>query len=191
MAVESYSSENDFAFLLRKYSDNPPNVIFCPEDYVPAAKLANAAYKIGLNNTYILGTDAWDGLLTYVYNRGAMKNVYYSAPFSFDDQDENVARFVRKYLDSFAQVPLSGSATAYTCVYILSEAIKKSGNTDKTSIVSAIKTNEFDVITGRIKFDEDNNPRTNVYVLQIKGGVYSTFQKLSLPGGANAAKISD
>ena len=180
MALEPYSSENDFAFLLSKYAANPPNVIFCPDDYVPAAKLVNAAYNIGFANTRILGSDAWDGILSYVYNRSAMKNVYYSAPFSFDDNDEDVARFVRKYLDAFAQVPLSTSATSYTCVYILSEAIKKAGNTDKDAIVSAIKKNELDVITGRIKFDEDNNPRTNVYVIQIKGGVYSTFQKLSL-----------
>jgi len=75
---------------------------------------------------------------------------------------------------------LSGSATAYTCVYILAEAINKAGNTDKDDIVSAIRANEFDVITGRIKFDENNNPRTNVYVIQIEGGIYSTYEKLSM-----------
>jgi branched-chain amino acid transport system substrate-binding protein len=77
-------------------------------------------------------------------------------------------------------MPLSGSAAAYTCVYILSEAINKAGNTDKNDIVSAIKANEFDIMTGRIKYDENNNPRVNVYVIQIKGGEYSTYEKVSL-----------
>jgi branched-chain amino acid transport system substrate-binding protein len=180
MAVESYSSENAFAFILSKYAANPPHVIFCPEDYLPAAKLVNTAHKIGFTKTYILGSDAWDGILAYVYHPGAMKNVYYSAPFSFDDRDADVARFVKKYFNSFSQMPLSGSATAYTCIYILAEAIKKAGNTNWADIISAIKATEMDVITGHIKFDENNNPRTNVYVIQIKNGIYSTYEKLRL-----------
>jgi branched-chain amino acid transport system substrate-binding protein len=76
-------------------------------------------------------------------------------------------------------MPLSGSAGAYTCVYILSQAIKKAGTTDKNDIISAIRANELDLITGRIKYDDNNNPRTNVYVIQTKGGEYSTYERLS------------
>jgi len=180
MAVEPYSTWNDFSGILRKYVNNPPDVIFCPEDYVPAAKLANTAYETGLVNTPILGSDAWDGLLAYIYNPDTMKNVYYSAPFSFDDQDANVVQFVRKYFDCFSQMPLSGSATAYTCVYILSEAIKIAGGVDKDALISAIKENQLDSITGHIRFDENNNPHTNVYIIHLKGGEYSTYEKLRL-----------
>jgi len=180
MAAEPYSTWNDFAGILRKYVNNPPDVIFCPEDYVPAAKLVNTAYEAGLVNTSILGSDAWDGLLTYIYNPETMKNVYYSAPFLFDDQDDDVVQFVRKYFDCFSQMPLSGSATAYTCVYILSEAIKKAGSADKDALISAIKENELDSITGHIRFDENNNPHTNVYIIHLEGGKYSTYEKLRL-----------
>jgi len=180
IAAERYVSENDFAGILRKYAAAPPDIIYCPEDYVPAAKLVNAAHEAGLVNTSVLGSDAWDGLLAYVHNPDAMKNVYYSAPFSFDDQDKDVLRFVRNYFDAFSQMPLSGSAAAYTCVYILSEAIKKAGSAEREAVISAIKENEVDSIIGRIRFDENNNPHTNVYVIQIKGGEYSTYEKLSL-----------
>jgi branched-chain amino acid transport system substrate-binding protein len=165
---------------LKKYASDPPDVIFCPEDYTLAANLVNSSYEAGFHNTNILGSDAWDGLLAYVHHPGAMNNVYYTSPFSFDDSDPAVTHFVKTYLDTFSQMPLAGSATAYTCVYILANAIEKAGNTNKDDIISAIKSNELDLITGRIKFDEDNNPRTNVYIIQIKGGVYSTFEKLSL-----------
>jgi branched-chain amino acid transport system substrate-binding protein len=180
VAVEQYSKWEEFAGILRKYKNNPPDVIFCPEDYVPAAKLVNTVHEIGLGNTHILGSDAWDGLLTYVYNSDTMKNVYYSAPFSFDDKDENVVRFVREYFDCFSQMPLSGSATAYTCVYILSEAIKKAGGVDKDAFVSAIKENQIDSITGHIRFDENNNPHTNVYIIHLKDGEYAAYEKLRL-----------
>ena len=179
-AIESYSSEEAFTGILGRYTANPPDVIFCPENHARAVRLVNTAYNIGLDDTYILGTDAWDGLLTYVVHHDAMKNVYYSAPFSSDDYDEKATAFVRNYFDSFSQMPLSSSATAYTCVYILAEAFKKAGNTNRDDVISAIKTNELDLITGHLRFDENNNPRTNVYIIQIKDGIYSTYKKLSL-----------
>jgi branched-chain amino acid transport system substrate-binding protein len=182
-AFDYFSDEDNlpvlFAALLRKYASNPPDVIFCPENYLPAAVLVNTAYETGFDN-YILGSDAWDGLLAYVYHPNAMENVFYSAPFSFDDKDAGVSEFVRNYFESFSQMPLSGSAAAYNCVYILSQAINKAGNTDKNDIISAIKSNEFNLKTGRVKYDENNNPRVNVYVIQIKGGEYTTYEKLSL-----------
>jgi hypothetical protein len=39
---------------------------------------------------------------------------------------------------------------------------------------------ELDTKIGPIKFDENNNPHTNVYIIQIKGGEYSMFEKLNL-----------
>ena len=179
-AVEAYSSGDEFERILRRHSRNKPDVIFCPEDYASAAKLINIAYETGFSGVNILGIDAWDGILVYVSNPEAMKNIFYSAPFSFDDQDEEVVRFVRNYFAAFSQMPMSGSATAYTCVYILTEAIKTAGSTDKHDLIRAIKNNELNVITGHIKFDEENNPHTNVYIIQIDGGVYSTYEKISL-----------
>jgi branched-chain amino acid transport system substrate-binding protein len=180
LAIETYSSANDFPAILARHIVNKPDVIFCPDDFLPAARLINAIYEAGFGGTGILGSDAWDGILAYVSNPAAMKNVYYPAPFSFDDRDEEVVRFVRNYFSAFSQMPLSGAATAYTCVFILAEAIRIAGNTDKNHIVAAFRAIDMNVITGRIKFDENNNPRTNVYIIQIDGGVYSTYEKLSL-----------
>jgi len=180
LAAEPYSTWDDFPRILRKHASNPPDVIYCPEDYLPAAKLVNTAYETGLVNTYILGSDGWDGILSYVNKQDALKNVFYTAQFSFDDKDARVTRFVRKYFDAFSQMPLSGSATSYTCVNILSDAIKKAGSIEKGAIISAIKENEFDSLIGHIRFDENNNPHTNVYIIHVKDGEYSTYGILNL-----------
>ena len=179
IAIESFSSEDDFDLILNKYTANPPQVIFCPEDFIPASILINTAYELGFTDTFLLGTDAWDGILTYVYNPEAMTNAFYSAPFSFDDPDERIVNFVRGYFNSFAQMPLAGSATAYTCLYILAEAIEKAGSTNWDDIIQAMKTHEFDTILGNLRFDENNNPYINVYVIQIKDGQYSSYEKIS------------
>ena len=177
--TEFFSGDGDFSAILKKYAAKQPDVIFCPENFIPAAKLINTAHENGIKS-YLLGSDAWDGLLAYINNPDAMKNVYYSTPFSFNDEDADVVKFVANYYGNYLQLPVSSPAAAYACVYILSEAIKITGNTSKDAIISAVKANELDQIIGRIKFDQNNNPRTNVFIIQIDGGVYSTFEKLCL-----------
>ena len=177
--TEFFSGDGDFSAILKKYAAKQPDVIFCPENFIPAAKLINTAHENGIKS-YLLCSDAWDGLLAYINNPDAMKNVYYSTPFSFNDEDADVVKFVANYYGNYLQLPVSSPAAAYACVYILSEAIKITGNTSKDAIISAVKANELDQIIGRIKFDQNNNPRTNVFIIQIDGGVYSTFEKLCL-----------
>jgi branched-chain amino acid transport system substrate-binding protein len=178
-AIKSYVSENEYRDLLKEYRSKPPDIIYCPENYVPAAKLVNTIFELGMDSTYVLGSDAWDGILSYVSESEARKRVYYTTPFSFDDSDPKVEKFVRNYFSTFAQMPLAGSACAYTSMYILAEAIKKSGNTKHDNIVLAMKENEFHTIIGYVKFDKDNNPHTNVYVIQIRDGIYSVYEKMT------------
>jgi branched-chain amino acid transport system substrate-binding protein len=178
MAVKPYSSDKEYKNILKQYKANPPDAIYCPEDYAPAAKLVNAVFELGLKDSYILGSDSWDGILAYIPNPEARKRTYYTVPFSFDDPDPKVEQFVRNYFSVFSQMPLAGSANAYTCVYIIAEAIKKAGKINHDDIVLAMKENELSTIIGQIKFDKENNPRTNVYVVQIKDGTYSTYEKM-------------
>jgi len=179
IAVEPYLSESNYEDILKKYVVNAPDVIYCPSDHVLAAKFLNTAFELGLGNTYLLGSDAWDGILDYVSNPKAREKAYYTTSFSFDYKDSLSEKFVKNYFSIFSQMPLTGSANAYTCTYILSEAIKKAGNTNSNDIVSAMKENELNTVIGHIKFDENNNPHPNVYIIQIKDGVYATYKKLT------------
>jgi branched-chain amino acid transport system substrate-binding protein len=180
IATEHFSSDAEFPAILGKYSNRRPDIIFCPDYYLPAARLVNAVQTAGFNNTYLLGSDGWDGLLPYIANPGAVKNIFYTSTFSPDDKDEKVANFTRNHFNTFAQMPMSGTAAAYSSVYIIAEAINLTGNTSKDVMIIAIKANQLDMITGKIVFDQNNNPRTNVYIIRIDGGVYSTYEKLSL-----------
>ena len=186
IAVETFSGDAgiagnaEFRRILGKYAGNTPDVLYCPEKFISAAALVNTAHELGFADTFLLGSAAWDGILSYVIHPGAMRNVFYSAHFSFDDPDEDAARFVRNYFRTFSQMPLSGSAAAYTCVYLLADAVRRAGKTDADDVISAMKESDLEAITGRINFDENNNPQPNIYFIQIKGGMYSAYQKFSL-----------
>jgi branched-chain amino acid transport system substrate-binding protein len=179
VAVKPYVLESEYRDILKEYMSKPPDVLYFPENYVPAAKFVNTVFELGMDSTYVLGSDAWDGILSYVTEHKARERVYYTAPFSFDDPDPKVETFVRNYFSTFDQMPLAGSACAYTSVYILAEAIKKAGSTKHDEIVRAMKENELNTIIGHIKFDKDNNPHTNVYFIQIRDGIYSIYERMT------------
>jgi branched-chain amino acid transport system substrate-binding protein len=148
---------------------------------MPAAGfIINSAYNLGYRETAFLGTDSWDGILSYIQYPEARQSVYYSSSFSSDDNDPAVNEFIKDYFMNFSQMPLTSAATAHTVVHILAEAIENAGNTNSADIVAAMRAGEFDTVTGMITFDENNNPRTYVYVIEIKHGIYSMREKLSI-----------
>jgi branched-chain amino acid transport system substrate-binding protein len=177
-ATEQFVTTEQFGGILSRYVDNPPDVIFFPEDFISGARVVNMVHYMGLRNTRVLGTDAWDGILAYIINPGAMRRVYYPAAFSFDDPDPATAQFTRNYIQMFSQIPLSGSAAAYNSVLILTEAIEIAGSTNAEDIIAALSENEFNTVTGTISFDEDNNALANVYIIEISDGVYSMSEKV-------------
>jgi branched-chain amino acid transport system substrate-binding protein len=180
---ERFTSPDDFAAILGKYVRNRPDVIFCAADYIAAAKLAEAVHKAGLGDVALLGTDAWDGILSFAHKLEEMEQIYYASPFAFDEADTTVARFSQKYFDNFSYTPLSPSALAYSAAQILVAAMEKSGGTDAEGIINSMKSDVFETVGGRIQYDEDNNPHNlnmHLYIMQIKEGYYSSAARISL-----------
>jgi len=186
MAVEHYSSPDDFDAILKRYKANPPDVIFCPTDYMVAAKLGDAAHRNRLDKTDLLGTDAWDGILTFVHDRDFLDRIYYTAPFAFDENTPKVTRFSQAYFDNFSYTPITPSALAYSSVQILASSIQNAGNTNAKDIITEMRTNVHDILTGQLQYDFNNNPMnpgTYVYIMQTKDGYYSSVERIRVGGG--------
>jgi len=186
LATEQYSTPEDFDHILQKYRKNQPDVIFCPTDYMVAARLGDAAYKNKLNKTNLLGTDGWDGILTFVHDRSFLDRIYYASPFAFDEYTQKITRFSQDYFDNFSYTPVSTSALTYSSVQILAGSIKNAGNTSAKDIITEMRTNVHDIITGQLQYDFNNNPMnpgTYVYIMQTKDGYYSSIDKIRVGGG--------
>ncbi|MCL2182205.1 MAG: ABC transporter substrate-binding protein [Chitinispirillia bacterium] len=189
--AERYTGPAQFDDILKKYKSRRPDVIFCAADYVDAAQLAEAVHSAGFEGTRLLGTDAWDGILSFAHNIDAMERVYYAAPFAFDEPDPKITRFSQAYFDNFSYTPISTAALTYSAVQILVAAMEKHGTEaggvkpGSASLVDVIRGSEFDIITGKIRFDENNNPispDSYVHIMQIKGGYYASVEKIRLNG---------
>ncbi|MCL2220204.1 MAG: ABC transporter substrate-binding protein [Chitinispirillia bacterium] len=181
---ERYSSPNDFDNILAGYKSNQPDIIFCPADYIVAARLAEAVYRVGLDKPKLIGTDAWDGILVFLREQKIMDRIFYATPFVFDDDDPAIARFSRAFFDQFSHMPLAPSALAYSSVQMLVAAMEASGGTEAEGIINAMKAHGADVLTGYTRFDAGNNPysdKTGVYIMGIKNRHYTSVEKIRLP----------
>ncbi|MCL2218854.1 MAG: ABC transporter substrate-binding protein [Chitinispirillia bacterium] len=180
---ERFTARRDFGAILNKYGRNHPDVIFCATDYTIAAELAEAVNDAGFDGVKLLGTDAWDGILTFAHRLEAMERVYYASPFAFDEIHPAVARFSQRYFDNFSYTPISTAAQSYSAVQILVKAIESAGSTKAEDIIEVMRTGVFDVIAGHMSFDENNNPCSldaSVYIMEIKGGYYRSVEKIRI-----------
>ena len=95
------------------------------------------------------------------------------------DQSPKVQNFLKAYKEAYNEEPSAFSALSYDAAYMMKAAIK-AGTTDKQAVVDALKTLDYDGVTGHLTFDENNNPVKAVTVLKIVIGEY-TFDSVVEP----------
>jgi len=97
----------------------------------------------GMNDPRVanLPNNASNGIMTY---------------FRFDPADERpfIKRFVDDYRKRYNETPASYASLAADAVYLIADAVKRAGKTDRDAVREALgKTKDLDVLNGKISFD--------------------------------------
>ncbi|MDO5718641.1 MAG: ABC transporter substrate-binding protein [Tissierellia bacterium] len=174
VADEGYgASDSDFKSQLTKMVGLKPDVLVIPDYYKVVALITSQAREVGLESTFI-GPDGWDGVLSTLdaSNIDVVDDSYFTNHFSVKDEADNVKKFVESYKEEFGEEPSAFAALGYDTAYILKEAMEKAGSTDKAAVVDAIKNIEFNGVTGKLRFDEENNPIKAVTIMKTLDGEY-------------------
>ena len=182
VAKEGYSDgDKDFRAQLTKILSSAPDVLVVPDYYEQAALITVQAREVGLKSTFI-GPDGWDGVAKTLDASayGAVENSYFTNHYSLQDQSPKVQNFLKAYKEAYNEEPSAFSALSYDAAYMMKAAIEKAGTTDKQAVVNALKTLDYDGVTGHLTFDENNNPVKAVTVLKIVNGEY-TFDSVVEP----------
>ena len=127
---------NDFSVQLTDAKDKGADLIFLPIYYTPASLILQQADKMGYK-VPMFGVDGMDGILGLEgFDTKLAEGVMLLTPFSADATDEKTVNFVKKYQDSFKEVPIQFAADGYDCPYAIYEALKyyadKNGGLDVT-----------------------------------------------------------
>ncbi len=111
------------------------------------------------------------------------ENATYVAWYWWDTNDRT-RQFERKFLEEAKKrgVNKSGAhhvdASAYDIVYVLADAMRRSGATgdaakvkaERTAIRDALRTTNLAGVTGNVCFSKDNDSELPGYIIRIKGG---------------------
>ena len=153
VAAESYSTgDKDF------------NAVYLPDYYGTVALIAKQLRAQGITAPMI-GADGWDGIID---NAGdEVLNGFYSNHYAADSTDPRVVNFVKAYEAKFNSTPVSFAALAYDCVFLLKDAMEKSGKTDATTLKDTLKDISGSYVTGTLSFDENRNPVKSAVMMEI------------------------
>jgi branched-chain amino acid transport system substrate-binding protein len=181
VANEGYGADDqDFRTQLTKIQALNPDALFLPDYTKKVALIAIQAREVGYTKP-LLGADGWDGVLTALdaSNKKAVNNSYFSNHYSTTDTEKVVADFVANYTAKYKDAPNSFAALGYDSAYIMVNAIKTAGSTDKEAIIAALKATKYTGVTGAITFDEKRNPIKSVSVIKLENGEAKLDSKVS------------
>ncbi|WP_276862013.1 ABC transporter substrate-binding protein [Anaerococcus tetradius] len=174
VAKESYGeNDTDFKAQLTSISKKQPDVLLLPEYYEKLALITPQARDAGIKASFI-GGDGWDGIIKTMdkSSMGVIENSYFTNHFSIEDTSPKVSDFVKKYKEKYKEDPTAFSALGFDTVYMIKEAFEKAKSDSNEDRIKAIKDLDFDGITGKFKFDENNNPQKAASIMKIEKGEY-------------------
>lgn len=169
-AFEGYgTADTDFTSILNKIIATSPDAIFVPDYYGDVSLILGQARAAGYTGA-MLGGDGWDGVLGVMPadKMTATDNGFFSNHYA--TADEAAAKFLSQYKTLFDMDGNAFSALGYDSAYIMADAIKRAGSTDKDAIVTALAATDLECVTGHVTFDANGDPIKSVAVTEFKGG---------------------
>lgn len=172
VAIESaVEGDADYTPQLSKIADTEPDAMFVCYYYETAALVLRQAVDVGLD-CYMLGADGWTDIQKQLTDAPELLDkAIYCDSFSAEDTSEVAQAFVTSFTAKYGKSPAGFNALGYDTAKILFSAIEAAGDIeDKQAIVDAMKATELDCATGRITFNDHNDPIKSAFMMGFENG---------------------
>ena len=181
IVAEEYFTQDDtdFSAILTKIQNEDFDVIYLPAYYEQAGLILKQAREMGIEQP-ILGGDGFSNqaLLDLAGIENAT-DVYYSAHFSLENEDEQVQTFIDNYTAEFDAAPDAFSALAYDAVYLVAQALEDGGEVTPEAVTAALESiTDFDGVTGTFSIDENHNPIKSTLIIELQEGKEASTQEI-------------
>lgn len=173
IVAEQKFSEGDKDFKAQLTAIKAANVdaIFVPGYYQEAALVARQARSLGIT-VPLFGGDGWESEQLLKIGGEALNGCYYSTHFTPENKEPAVATFVTKFKARWKdETPDAYAALGYDSLYVLVDAIKRSGTTDGPKLRDALAaTKNFSGASGVTTLDKDRNASKPATIIAVKAG---------------------
>ncbi|PWU07065.1 MAG: ethanolamine utilization protein EutJ [Verrucomicrobia bacterium] len=178
VAEQSYNAgDKDFLAQLTSIQNSGADCLLLPGSYTDSAPIMKQAQSLGLK-TLILGGDSWDSADLVRVAGDAAEGAIFTNTFSSEDPQPAVQAFVAKYEKKYGTKPMALAATGYDALMLIADAIQRAGNTTSRTIRDALaETDNYQGVSGTIKFDENRDPSKAMVLLRIQQGQFRFLNK--------------
>jgi branched-chain amino acid transport system substrate-binding protein len=167
LAKPAYDSHDaDFDAMLAEIASVGPQVLYVPDAYPIANRVASLVRAKGLDVT-LLGSEVWDsGALDLEDLEGA----YFTIHYSREAPSPMAQAWRERYLSAFAVEPDTLAALGYDAANLLASALQRAGTPLPNDVARSLERMEFEGVTGHWRFDAQHNPIKPIVVVRIEGG---------------------
>jgi branched-chain amino acid transport system substrate-binding protein len=167
----------DFSGQLQRLQalETQPDVIFIASYMPDLGTLVRDIRALGIE-TPILGGDAYDTTEFYDVLGEELGNEVYFSTHSYMNPElsEGMETFFTDYEAMFETTPdNSFIALGYDAVYVLAQAIEEAGSTEGAAVAEAMRTLEYDLLTGSLDWGDVESGHETVkelFIIGLEGG---------------------
>lgn len=172
LAYEKYSTkEESFDKQLSTVKKFNTDVLFIP-DYYNVVNLIAKEINSEKIKSLIIGGDGWD-LVDFIDN-GLFINHY-----SLENINPQLVEFKKKYIERYDSLPDACSILSYDALNILLDSIERVENIDSSKINDEIKKSELNLISGKIKYDENGDLVKPAVIIKIENNNKKFIKKIN------------
>lgn len=169
--------DRDFSPQLTQIKAKNPDAIICSALVEEASGIVSQARQLGIpQSVRIIGGNGFNSP-ALIKNAGeAAEGVMVGAAWNVTSTSPLNKKWVETYTAKYGNPPDQFATQAYAGVYIVNEAIKKAGSTDRKAIRDALKgIKDFETVLGKFSFTEGRDADHLPVVQEVKGGKFVVF----------------
>ncbi len=172
VAEQKYAEgDRDFNAQLTTLKNTGAEAVFIPGYYTEVALAVRQARALGIELPFF-GGDGWEAPELLQIGGDALNGCYYSAHFSAQNNNPQVAAFVKSYQARWnGATPDAFAALGYDTGRILADALRRAGSTKGPDLQKALAaTKDLPGVTGKTTFDKNGDPAKSAVIIVIENG---------------------
>ena len=178
--IERHADEAvDFLGQLTNIAAHNPDVLFVPGYNYHVAMIGPQSVQAGLTDTILIGADGWAGSLDVLADPSSIEGSFYMTGFTHETTEQRVLDFIDRFYEEYGIMPNMFAAQAYDAAMILIAAIERTleatsyapdSEAFRLALIANMAATDITGVTGRITFDEYNNPQKTAVIIQVIDG---------------------
>ena len=158
----------DLDKMVRKVEPEKPDVIFIPGYSRDAGTIIKKIREHRIDSV-LIGGDGWGTAPIGTYAGDAVDGAFRTSFWHPDLPDPKSRAFVEKFNKSHGKIKRYDIATAYEAVMVLAKAARNAPSADPADIRDSLNNiNDFEGITGRMRFNENGDPIKSTVMLKYQ-----------------------